>query len=420
MNRELEKKYTDALEWFSKQKNYLLVKICQLGKIEFSNVSKTACVAFEGNKWKLSFNKNFFDMLNDEEFRFVLAHEAVHVLNGHVSILIDKYNSIKKVIEQDYTSPEAKEFTKFKNKFNIAADCVDNDSLVNLYGFTKPDATSILSKIKIYFGKTTIGADCHDMAVMDVYKLLPDPEPGQGEDCEHGWLMNIPEEFLDALDDLISNNIQNSSLKESELKKLEELQKNLQKSNRAGKGRIGMYRPINDLSSTKMNWDKVIYDFVDIKKTTYQWNKVNNKLISVYPDIILPRLKPKERKEIFVAIDASASIDLHALSLFVGILKNAPRNFQIKCISFDTSVYAYDLKQKENPQGGGGTDFRIIEDYIQENFKKHPYVVVLTDGDGTRINASCPKKWLFLLYGSCNKRYVEEGMLSYKIDDLLR
>jgi predicted metal-dependent peptidase len=143
-------------------------------------------------------------------------------------------------------------------------------------------------------------------------------------------------------------------------------------------------------------------------------------MMSIYPDVILPTMEDQEKEEIFFAIDSSGSIDRHALSLFVDVVRNTPKHFKIKAISFDTKCYEYDIKKGGSPRGGGGTSFCIIEDYIQQNFKKYPKAIfVLTDGEGCCVSPKHPERWCWLLYSYCQDRHIG-NMKSYKVKDVLK
>lgn len=428
----LKERYQEILEKLSIEGNYIAIQMCRLGFPEESKQIKTACVAWDEGKKKVKFlfNKKFSETLNDEELQFVIAHESIHLLNGHVSLLKAKIEEMEKFNKSPI------EIIKFQRKFNIAADCVVNDSLVNLYGFPKVLDVKTEQKPKIVYGMDFVDRDCHDLAVMDVFYLLDDEKlekefSGNGELMDiHDWSSffdengELIEEFADQIKGFYQKNAEDSAMSEEDAEKIEKLKKHFEKntnqSTMAGDGRIGAYRAVDNMSRVSINWNKLFYEMVEIKKQQNIWSRPNKKLISVYPDILLPSLSPEEKEEIFIAIDASGSIDHRALSLFVGVVKSIGSRFKIKSISFDTDCYQYDIKKDKEPLGGGGTDFQIIEDWIQDNLKTYPKAVfVLTDGDGTPVAPKFPKRWCFVLYGSCTTRYCKD-MKHFKIKELLK
>lgn len=412
--------------------HYLAAEICKLGYPKLSEELPTAGVAWDAEKKKIIFifNPHFVEKLNDIEFCFVVSHECIHLLNSHIFLLYDEMERMKK------NQKSIKDMQDWRRKMNIAMDCVGNDSLINLYDLPKVFDGTDKDKIKIYYGKPTIGAECHDMTAQEVYYLLPDeitsPQPGAGGDVENHEFWDsffnddgsINKDFVDSVKQFIQNNTQNSSLSDAEAEKLEEMRKKMKDcsdnyASQAGNAAVGLKRPIDGLSRETLNWNKILYQFVDTLKPEDIWTKPNRKLIPLYPEIILPSWKDKEKEKIFCAIDSSASISQEALSLFVSVLRNTPKRFEIHAISFDTKCYPYDILSGDKPRGGGGTNFGIIEDYIQENFKKYPKAVfVLTDGEGTKVDPERPDRWAWLLYGSCCQQYCGK-MKKFKINDLL-
>ena len=428
--KTLQERYQEILETMSQQEDYIAIQICRLGFPEEEKSINTAAVAWDDSKKKIKFifNKKFSETLNDDELKFVIAHEAIHLLNGHVSLLKTKMQEMEK------SKKQVSEISKFTRKFNVAADCVVNDSLINLYGFNKVMDIETQDKPKIIYGMDYVKRHCHDLSVMEVFYLLDDEtldqKLGSGGAEIHDWDSffdedgNLIEEFADQISGFYQINGENSALSDEDLEKIEKLKKHYQKNNprngQAGDGRLGIYRAVDNLSRVSLNWNKLFSEMIEIKKQQSSWSKPNKKLISVYPDVLLPSYLPEEKEDIFIAIDASGSIDMNALKLFISVVKSISIRFNVKAISFDEACYPYDIKKKEDPQGGGGTDFQIIEDWIGNNLKKYPKAIfVLTDGEGTPVKPKYPNRWCFVLYGSSSTRYCKD-MKHMKMKDLLK
>lgn len=407
--------------------HYLATELCKLGYPVVCQDIPTAGVGWDPEKKKIIFffNPTFAKKLNDEEFCFVVAHECIHLLNSHVFLLYNETQKMKKLQKSQ------SQIENYKKRMNIAMDCVVNDSLINLYDLPKllTEEEEISGKCKIWYGKETIGVHCHDMTAQDVYNLLPDELLKTVENHDN-WNSfynpdgSINRDFVDTFKNFIEKNIQNSALSDDEADKIDEMKKNMQQCNdvyaaKAGKDITGTKRPIDGISRETLNWNKILYKFVDKKRGNDDWTKTNRKLTHVYPDVILPVYKYVDREKIFCAIDASPSISPQALKLFVSVLKNTPKHFEIDAISFATQCFSYNVRGNESPQGGQGTNFGIIEEYIQNNFKVYPKVVfVLTDGEGSIVNPQYPDRWGWLLYGSCATNYCKD-MKHYNISDLL-
>lgn len=433
-------KFRKAIEDMVAVNHYLAAEVCKLGYPTLSNAIPTAGVGWDGEKKKITFlfNEKFAEKLTDEEFCFVVGHEAIHLLNSHIFLLYDEIEKLKK--QQKSIS----DIHDYRRKMNIAMDCVVNDSLTNLYDLPKvlTEDPKVSKKVKIYYGKETVGTECQDMTAQEVYYLLPEevtnPQPQQGEGEGGGsgvenhemWDSffnqdgSINRDFVDAIKEFVEKNVQNSALTDEEAEKLDEMKEKMGDcgdayASKAGNSIGSAKRPIDGLSRETLNWNRILYQLVDVLKPEDIWTKPNRKLIPVYPDIILPSWKDQEKEKIFCAIDSSGSISQDALKLFVSVLRNTPKRFEITAISFDMKCYPYNIAGKEAPLGGGGTSFSIIENYIQENFKKYPKAVfVLTDGDGTNVNPKYPERWAWLLYGACVTKYCAT-MKHYKINDLL-
>lgn len=427
----LQTRFEQCLNKLSEEDNPMVAEICKLGFPEESDLIPTAAVMWDEIKKKVKFlfNKEFQETLTDEEFAFIVAHEAIHLINGHITLIKKHIDEMKKL------ERTKEDIHKFLKKINIAADCVVNDSLVEYYGFKPIMVPQPGEPPKIVYGKDWVNQSCHNLTVMEVYYMIKD------EDMEKfNQEQNIDEHFWDSffnekgkmkddvvkkLKDFVKKNIQNSTLSDQELERVEKLKKEIDKYKDtnavyAGTDRVGEYRAIDNLSKVSLNWHKIFFQLTERKKQENVWHRPSRKLISVYPDVILPSLEYEEKEDIFVAIDASASINYDALTLFISLIKNVPKSFRIKAISFDTACYPYDVMSTERPRGGGGTNFQIIEDWILQNEKKYPkLVLVLTDGEGTNVTPQKPDRWCFALYGISQTKYCK-NMNRFYLEDLLK
>jgi predicted metal-dependent peptidase len=405
---------------------YLAAEITKIGYPELvSDRIPTAGVSWDKDKKKVKFmfNRKFYKKLSYEQFSYVVQHEAMHFVNMHIFLFRDKI---------DYYKSKGKknsEINKIMRKMNIAADCVVNDSLTNLYEVKR---LTDLGGVAPIYGQDMVKCDTHDMTLEEVFYLLPEEEGGEGSDgTGHSWESffnedgSMNEDFVDAIKDFIEDNMDNSAISDEELSKIDDMKEKMENSSdssssRAGKEAMGKKRAIDGLGKNSLNWNKLLFDFTQTRKIIDLWNRPNRKMTEVYPEAILPSYEPEEKEDIFIAIDTSGSIDHHACSLFVDVVRSTPKRFRVRAITFDTRCYDFDIKSKDNPRGGGGTNFQIIEDYIQNNLKKYPKAIfVLTDGCGTPIRPQYPKRWCWLLYGMNATNYIE-NMKHFEIKDLLK
>lgn len=438
---EVVRLFDEVVNELNQENWYLASEVTKLGYPTLSTQIPTAGVAWDGDKKKIIFlfNPNFLERIkgNMDELKFTIIHECSHIFRSHIFLIRDELEKMKKLNKTNG------EMRQFQRKINIAADCVVNDSLVNLYDL--PKVFTDAKKIKIFYGQETVGVDCEDLTAMDVYYLLPEDQQqqqqegqGQQEGTSSEGVENheqwetffngdgtINKDFVDTIKKFVEDNIQNSSLSDGEAETIDNMKEKMKDStdayaSQAGRTALGQKRPVDGLGKETLNWNKILFQFVEIIKQEDVWTKPNRKLQSVYPEIILPSLKNTEKEKIFVAIDTSGSIDYNALKLFLTVVKNTPKRFDIEAITFDDACYPYDMKKGDQPVGGGGTNFYNIEQYIKQNLKKYPKAIfVLTDGIGNHVNPEHPERWCWILYGYAETTYCA-NMKHYNIRDLLR
>lgn len=97
------------------------------------------------------------------------------------------------------------------------------------------------------------------------------------------------------------------------------------------------------------------------------------------------------RKTVYVFYDSSGSVPDEVLSGFIHTARRSP--FRIKEFYFSTQV-------TDHPHTGG-TDFKCIEEFIQEQGDYPDTVVVLTDGDAAaNFHPQYPERWYWIVKGN--------------------
>jgi predicted metal-dependent peptidase len=415
----IKERFDNAIDYLYKVNDCLSAEVTKLGYPKFVKEIPTAGVSWDKERKKICFmfNEEFAKTLDDKQFAFVVSHEAMHIVNMHVFKFRDMIDDMKAKRKSEV------EIDKFHQKLNIAADCIVNDSLVNLYGLDKMESLGTIPTlmgphpVEPAHGMEKIKCHTHDMDLMSVYYLIPD-DPG--DDIQgHDWssFMNpdgsMSRDFIEKIHDFIENNRQNSAMSDKQAAEIDKMLRDMKDSSdpktraQAGKGNKNHVRAVDGLGSNAVNWSNILFRFVETKKTVDDWNRPNRKMSSIYPDVILPSYVQQEKEEIFLAIDTSGSISDVALKLFLEVARNTPMRFKINAITFTTSCVPYDVRGKDYPVGGGGTNFGIIEEYIQNTFKNYPKaVIVLTDGAGTEVHPKHPERWMWMLYGECSTHCV--------------
>lgn len=300
--KSLKQRFEKAVDDLYQVNDYLAAEATKLGYPIYSKQIPTAGVRWDPDKKKVifAFNEEFCKDLSEEDFMFLVAHEAMHVINLHIFLLHDIINDM---IAKKKT---AKDIKQFRDKFGIAIDCVVNDSAVNLYGLPP---LKYLGKAKIpgfdgkpmeidnpvVYGKDFIGCDSHDMTAMEVYYLLPDNKnySNLGSD-DHEWSSffdddgDANEDFIEKIKQFIDKNIENSAMSDKELNQVSKMKETLKesrdsKARSAGTDAGNQLRPINRLGNNTLQWDRIVQQFVPTKKNMDVWNRPNRKMVSVYP-----------------------------------------------------------------------------------------------------------------------------------------
>jgi hypothetical protein len=205
--RQLKKHYLDAVDYLDRHHAYFLTHILHIGRPQWTEAVKTAAVAMQKKEddpedydFDFLFSPKFASQLTTENMAFILAHETFHIILNHLK-LVDQFfdrqkrlNLIKKLERKErLTKDELKDYFTLQQvsaKFNIAADCVINDYLVNA-GF-KP--LTIDGKVVGMYGMEQIGEDAAYLTVNDVFERLPEQKQQDGQCQSCGGTGQKPED----------------------------------------------------------------------------------------------------------------------------------------------------------------------------------------------------------------------------------
>lgn len=142
---------------------------------------------------------------------------------------------------------------------------------------------------------------------------------------------------------------------------------------------------LQDLSRVRTPWRRILRIFTArqvFEKRYLTFKKHNKRLMEEG----LPGLKKEKRLQLVAAIDTSASISQPELLAFASeILTIKKTGVDITVIECDCQVKtAYKLKKVINSHfsGRGGTDFRPVWKYLEENRLRPDGIIYLTDGKG--------------------------------------
>ena len=139
-----------------------------------------------------------------------------------------------------------------------------------------------------------------------------------------------------------------------------------------------------------MNWRELLrMQLESTIKSDYSWMRTSRKGWDM--DAVMPGMKTTDAIDIAVSIDMSGSISDKQGKDFLSEIKGIMESFdsyKIHVFCFDTETYnpqKYDSDNLEDIegyelQGGGGTDFTAIFNYLKDEQIEPKKLVVFTDG----------------------------------------
>lgn len=119
---------------------------------------------------------------------------------------------------------------------------------------------------------------------------------------------------------------------------------------------------------------------------------------------------------VLIAVDASGSMRSDDIK-YVADRLGEEDGIRFQMLSFDGVVAPFELGQ--GIVGGGGTNFQIIDDYVQHEMDEDAdCIIVFTDGYAPHITPRDPEKWVWLIVpgGDTWPERHEVPMATYEID----
>lgn len=309
------------------------------------------------------YNADFIHKLDEQELIFGFGHELGHIIFDHM-------------VRRGDRNPQV---------WNMAGDYVINGMLVREGIGRAIQAVPILLDNK-YTGKTAdevydeLMANAVEIKMTLDMHMDPDADgegDGDGSDSKDGKgrpkMKPLSEEERKALRDEWREAV-------------------LQAAKNAGAGNVpgDIQRLVKDITAPVMDLkDLLRIQFSGSLKSDYTWMRPNRK--SWHTGAVLPGQLPGEELDIVVALDASGSIGDDMLSDFLGMVQGSLDQFtsyKVRVITFDTSVYNEDEFTADdgrdmgeyNIQGGGGTSFECVWQWMKDNEIQPHQLVMFTDG----------------------------------------
>lgn len=324
---------------------------------------------------RIYFSPRFLDALSDSELDFVMMHEILHVVLLHVL----------RGTELD------------SERFNIACDIVVNSNIMLERGMAQP--------IQLHtFGEamhlTPNGKEGHLYTAEQVYEMLrPNKKGGNGFADDHTrWGMAAVEGAV--LQDVWRKHMTDAA------------QAIAIRNNSTNRGVLPAFakRIIDQWKKPQTDWRTILNDFVQEEINDYSLYPPDKRFAE--SPFFLPDFNEKDEwvKNILFMIDTSGSMSDGAIAAAFSEIAGAVAQFGGKLVGklgfFDAAIIEaipfedVDELKKIKPIGGGGTDFRIIFDYVARDMEDEPpaSIIILTDGHAPfpkeRYTNGIPVLWL--------------------------
>ena len=343
-------------------------------------VGGLACIDPYGN---LTYNKDWFNKLNDEQMKFVLIHEIAHMFLFH---LMRKGKRI------------------YEDVYRIAVDLAVNNILIN-DGMESPKEGLVPYNNQYEFkdekGKTRKDKNNKPLVIKDL----------NNKSWEHIYdelKRKIPKNILKKMKGfdyhilVVENDKDGKGKDEKGIIKVskgdfEKLQKKWKRAlagavahcQNRGDMPAGMERFIDDLLDSKVNWKHMLQKYIVSQlPCDYSYSFPSKRSIS--SGFYMPHLL-RETLDIVVSVDTSGSIDKETLTTFLSECVAIAKSF----VNLRMHLIVCDCEIKEvlevtngniqkimnlRPKGGGGTDHKTIFNYIEKKLPNSRILVALTDG----------------------------------------
>jgi len=310
------------------------------------------------------YNSRFIMMLKPKEVEFLVGHEVLHVVYDHMGRRNDRDPQIWNIADDYAVNADLKRHKV--GQFITTVPCLYESK------YDGKPAEEIYDDLMKNVQKISID-DLVDQMIDD--HMDGDGEDGDGEDG-----------------DKQGKGRPKMSQEERDRARQEMKQAIIQAAQSAEAGTLpkGVERLIKEAVDPVMPWRELIQtNLTSAIRNDYSWMRPSRR--SWHMDAIMPGMTPGEEIDVVVSLDMSGSISDKQATAFLGEIAGMMNSFdgyKVHVFCFDTSTYNPQDFDSENmdsieeyePQGGGGTDFDCIFDYLKENAIEPKRLIVFTDG----------------------------------------
>ena len=317
----------------------------------------TACT----NGKRVLFHPEFVAEQDDEQLKFLVAHECFHPM-----------------LEHNY-----RRNNRNHRRWNKAGDYIINKLLTDERIGKMPEGGLLDPNIYNNGGGTTDG----------IYNILPDEPDGPGRGPGEG-------DSLDNCEDAEGSPAEQAQ-QAAEMKV--KVAQAAQAAKMMGKMSAGLQRLVDECLNPKVDWRDVLRRFLTKCRTDERtFARPNRRFLS--QGLYLPTATGETLGELLFAVDCSGSIGKDELNQFAAEVRCVKEDMgptRIHVVYFDSEISHYESYGPEDdldikPHGGGGTAFSPIFAYMVEHCIEPVAVVVLTDlyCNDYGTPPDCPVLWV--------------------------
>ena len=330
---------------------------------------------------RITFGTDFLEHLSDSELDFVMMHEIMHVVLQHCLRGDDKK----------------------EEEFNIACDIVVNS---NILLENNMNASSItLGSYGESMHTAPDGKEGYEYTTEQVYDMLPKNTNKQPKNVSGGGSAlgrakkeqaNQGSNQAGRWDDHSHWGMyeEDATLRDVWVKRFEDAAEAIairDSSDTRGLLPLFAQRILEELKKPQTDWRTILNDFIQEEVVDYSFEPPDRRFDD--SPFFLPDFNGKDDKveDILFMIDTSGSMSDAMITAAYSEIKGAIDQFDGKLKGwlgfFDAAIIEPKPFANEEefrlirPAGGGGTDFQIIFEYVQQHMEKPPAsIIILTDG----------------------------------------
>ena len=324
------------------------------------------CPTAATNGRDFMYNKKFIEKLSVKKLEFLFGHEICHCVFDHFGRVGSRDRNLSN-IAQDFAVNQILVDERIGEKITEVKICYDPKYRGMAWEEIYDDLYEKAEKIPMDQLLKQLGD------LLDEHIKEGDGQGGEGDKEGKGNRPGMTKEEAQRIKDEIKEAM-------------------IQSAAAAGAGKVpaGIQRMIKDMTEPKIDWRTLVrQEIQSIIRNDYSFSRPNRK--SWHSGAVLPGMKEATTIDIAIAIDMSGSIGTEDATIFLSEIKGIMdqyEDFKVNLWCFDTEIYNYqeithdnshDLLEYE-PQGGGGTDFEVNFQFMQDNGIQPKKFIMFTDG----------------------------------------